>query len=269
MNKKKLGLVGAGNMAQAIASAAIEHGTLQADQIIAYDPQPQRVKVFAGMGVTMAASVPELVAVSEQVMLAVKPQVVPQVAADMASALTSEHVVLSIMAGVTTDRLAKALGQPTRVVRIMPNTPMMVGMGMAGISCGANAQPGDDALAMRLFTAGGSEAISVDEAQLDAITAVSGSGPAYLFYLAQAMEQAAVDMGLSASQSALLVSQTLRGASQMLVESPNTPQQLRQKVTSPGGTTQAAIEHLQSHDVLQTVVDALRAAETRSQTLGQ
>src|SRR5690606_36198081 len=142
---------------------------------------------------------------SAQVLLAVKPQVMAQAAAELAAHGRADQVVISIMAGIGSGKLAAAVGRPTRVVRVMPNTPMMVGLGMAGIALGGDAKPGDDALAMDLFSAGRSRAIRVAEKDLDAITAVSGSGPAYLCYLAEAMEKAARELGL-AQHARLLIS---------------------------------------------------------------
>jgi pyrroline-5-carboxylate reductase len=262
-----LGFIGAGNMAEAIARAAIDHGVLRPGDMIACDPTEARRAVFTSMGIATTADNAAVVAGSAQVLLAVKPQVMAQAATDVSRHGTAEQVVISIMAGVTTAKLADAIGHPTRIVRVMPNTPMMVGLGMAGVSLGPGAQPGDDDLAMRLFSAGGSRAIRVDEAHLDAITAVSGSGPAYLFYLAEAMERAAGEMGLG-EHARELVAQTLLGAATLLSRSGESPTELRRKVTSPGGTTEAAIRTLDGSDARDLVVRALHAAEHRSRELG-
>ncbi len=261
-----LGFIGAGHMAEAVARAAIEHGVLPADQLMAYDPSEERREVFAAMGVVAAGSAAELVGACGQVMLAVKPQVMADAVGGVAHAFNDQHVAISIMAGVSTARLTGVLGRPTRLVRVMPNTPMMVGRGMAGVALGDHARPGDDDLTMRLFSAGQSVAIRVDEAHLDAITAVSGSGPAYLFYLAEAMQRAADELGLG-DHARLLVSQTLLGAADLLTRSDHLAAELRRRVTSPGGTTEAAINHMESEHVLDTVVDAIRAAEARSKEL--
>jgi pyrroline-5-carboxylate reductase len=143
----------------------------------------------------------------------------------------------------------------------------MVGHGMAGISLGKDARPGDEALTLKLFLAGG-EAIMVDESQLDAITAVSGSGPAYVFYLAEAMERAARELGLTDNAS-LLVRQTIFGAAHLLATSGEPPAELRRKVTSPGGTTEAATKHMDGNKTIDVIVNAMKAAEKRSKELGQ
>lgn len=263
----KLGFIGAGNMAEAIARAAIDHGVLKAGEIIASDPTPARRELFASLGIAVGSN-EEVIRQSGQVLLAVKPQVMADAAADLGRFGTAEQVVISIMAGVTTAKLAAAIGRATRIVRVMPNTPMMVGLGMAGVCTGPDAQPGDDDLAMRLFSAGGSKAIRVKESDLDAITAVSGSGPAYVFYLAEAMEKAAAELGLK-DDARLLVSQTILGAAQLLATSADTPAELRRKVTSPGGTTEAAIRHLEGNKSIDVVVNAIKAAQKRSVELGK
>lgn len=261
-----LGFIGAGNMAEAIAAAAIRADVLRADQMIAADPNPDRRAVFEKRGIATTDDNVQVMAAGEQLLLAVKPQMMGAVAAELGSHLRDEQIVISIMAGITTEKLAKAVGKAARVVRVMPNTPVMVGWGMAGIALGREAKRGDDDLAFRLFSAAG-KAIRVDEAKLDAVTAVSGSGPAYLFYLAEAMEQAAMEMGLE-EHGPTLVAQTLVGASHLLDQSDDTASELRRKVTSPGGTTEAAINRLDHAKVHDAIVQALRAAQARSYELG-
>ena len=264
--KYKLGFLGAGNMAEAIAAAAESKSVLTPQDMIASDPSDARRDVFAAMGIAVTTDNAEVVSLSEQIMLAVKPQVMPEAAADLASGINDEQVVISIMAGIGTAKLASAVGKAIRVVRVMPNTPMMVGSGMAGIALGDDAQEGDDELAMQVFQAGG-EAVRVDEALIDAITAVSGSGPAYLFYLAEAMTEAAAKLGL-AEHASLLVQQTIIGAAKLLCQSTDTPAELRRKVTSKGGTTEAAIKHMETNGARQAIVEAIEAAQKRAVELG-
>ncbi len=274
----KLGFVGAGNMAEAIARGAIEKGVLGADQMIASDTSEARRELFAELGIKVAESNGEVISSSQQVMLAVKPQVLPDVAADLAAHAREDHIYISIMAGIGTAKLAQVMADggcgmadgsslKPRVIRVMPNTPMMVGLGMAGLCVGADAKAGDEVLAMRLFGAAG-EVVRVEEELMDAITAVSGSGPAYVYYLAEAMEKAASEMGL-AEHSRLLVSQTILGAARMLLDSPDTAAELRRKVTSPGGTTAAALGHMDKHDLVNVIADAVKAAEARGRELGK
>ena len=271
MLQYELGFLGAGNMAEAIAKAAIDKGVLAPSQMIAADPSPARKDVFAKLGVAFTDSNAELISQSKQVMLAVKPQMFPKVVAELANHGTADHVLLSIMAGLRVEKInaliAEAGGKAMRIVRVMPNTPVMVAQGMAGVAVGSTCKAGDEELAMKLFSAGG-KAVRVEEPLIDSITAVSGSGPGYIFYIAEAMEKAAAELGLG-EHARLLVAQTLAGAAAMLQQSPDTAAELRRKVTSPKGTTEAAIAHMDSKDMMQTIVEAMKAAHRRSIELGQ
>jgi pyrroline-5-carboxylate reductase len=261
-----LGFIGAGNMAEAIARAAIGSGVVEASRVIAADPSAQRRRVFEGLGATVFEDNEPVVERADQVLLAIKPQALGKVAGDLAGIDRGRQVVISIMAGLSTGRIEQALGGPARVVRVMPNTPLMAGAGMAAIALGEHAEAGDEALAEKLLGAAG-ERIVVDESLMDAVTAVSGSGPAYVFYLAEAMERAADELGLG-GHGRLLVAQTLVGAAKLLAESDVDPAELRRRVTSPGGTTEAAINHLDANKTAEVFVNAIRAAESRSRELG-
>lgn len=267
----QLGILGAGNMAEAIVRAAIDKKILRPDQIIAADPSDQRRAVFAKLGVTTLADNQQVITGAGQILLAVKPQTTSQVAADIGKHLADSQIIVSIMAGVTTQKLGQAIAEQGRVsrpriIRVMPNTPLQIGLGMAGVALGPHAKPGDDDLTMKLFAAGG-RVVRVAESDLDAVTAISGSGPAYVFYLAEAMIQAAGELGL-AQHADVLVKQTILGAAQLMIDAADPPQQLRRRVTSPGGTTEAAINHLDANKTAQTLVDAIKAAAQRSQQLG-
>ncbi len=261
-----LGFVGAGNMAEAIARGAIAKGVLSAEAMIASDPSDARKQVFESLGIKVVDTNAEVIANSGQVLLAIKPQVLPALAGELAEHGRDDQVLISIMAGIGSKKLCDAVGKPVRVVRVMPNTPMMVGLGMSGLAVGEHAKPGDEALAMKLFGAAG-EVVRVEEQLMNAVTAVSGSGPAYVYYLAEAMQQAAEDMGLG-EHARLFVSQTLVGAARMLMDSPDSAAELRRKVTSPGGTTAAAIGHMESNQIKKIVSDAVKAAEARGKELG-
>ncbi len=265
-----LGFLGAGNMAEAIARAAVREGVLSPDQLIVSDPSPPRQQVFNEIGVTACDDNRRVIRDCDQVMLAVKPQVVQQLAGDLAEA-RPDQVIISIMAGVTTASLEATIGRAARVIRVMPNTPVLVGCGMAGVAMGAHAEHGDEGLTMRLFGATG-RVILVDEADLDAVTAVSGSGPAYVFYLAEAMQAAVKELGLG-DHAPLLVGQTILGAAKLLAESDgmtagHAAADLRRRVTSPGGTTEAAIETLEQGKFMTLMADAMKAACQRSRELG-
>jgi pyrroline-5-carboxylate reductase len=198
-------------------------------------------------------------------MLAVKPQVFDVVAPAL-HARVDHRVVMSIMAGVGTERIGRALGD-VRVIRLMPNTPARVGKGITAICLGAGARPGDDALARSIFEAVG-VVEPIDESLMNAFTAIAGSGPAYVFYLAEAMTRAGVAIGFDESTAARIVRATIAGAGALLDASDEDPGALRAAVTSKGGTTAAAIGMLDERDVMDAVVEAGRAARDRGRELG-
>ena len=261
----KLGFIGCGNMAQAIAGGAIGKAVLAPSDIIASDPSEANRAVFAGWGCETTPDNVAVVTQAEQVLLAVKPQVFPVVAEQFADGPEGQ-VLISIMAGIPSKKIADAVGRACRVVRVMPNTPALVGAGMAGIALGQGAAAGDDALAKALFAAVG-EVVELDEPMIDAINAISGSGPAYLFYLAEAMERAAAELGLG-DRARQIVAQTLMGSGKLLAESGEDPAELRRKVTSPGGTTLAASRHMDEKQVQPVIVEAIRKAFERAKELG-
>lgn len=263
----ELGFLGAGNMAEAIARAAIDSGTVKADKIIASDKAQSRLMLFAEMGVTATEVNYEVLEHARQVLIAVKPQTFGEIAGDMAQHAGDEQVYISIMAGLTTAKICEQVGKPLRVVRVMPNTPLMAGAGMAGVALGEHTRPGDDELALKLLRSAG-EAVRVDEKLIDAVTAISGSGPAYVFYLAEAMEQAARELGL-ADHAPLLVRQTILGAAKLMGQAGDPPAELRRKVTSPGGTTEAAVKQMETNQMRDMIVSAIKAAHARSVELGK
>lgn len=264
----ELGFIGAGNMAEAIARAALDSALLEPGQMIAADPDPGRREVFKRLGVAVADANDPVITGSRHILLAIKPQTLGQVAADVGRQIDVDaQIVISIMAGVTIQRMCDVMGKPVRIVRVMPNMPLMIGCGMAAVAVGPNARPGDDALALRLFGAAG-EAVSLPESQLDAVTAVSGSGPAYIFYLAEAMTEAAHALGLDAHAD-LFVRQTILGSARLLSDSDRSAADLRRQVTSPGGTTAAAVNHLEGNAMTQVFVNAIKAAADRSRELNQ
>ena len=265
----ELGIIGAGNMAEAITRGVIGAGLFQPAQIIAADVSPARRELFANdIHVHTVDSNEEAARDARVLLLSVKPQQMGQALAGIGAVLDPGALVISIAAGITTAFIEKHLGagRKWRVVRAMPNTPMLVGEGMTAIARGASATADDLAAARRIFESAGA-VVEVDEGKLDAVTALSGSGPAYVFYLAEYMIAAGVEMGFSPEEARLLATKTVLGAAKMLSTSYDTPRELRGKVTSPGGTTQAAVTHLDAARVGPAVVQAIRAAEFRSREL--
>jgi pyrroline-5-carboxylate reductase len=260
----RLGIVGGGTMGRAIVAGCLEGGVLGPGEVVVAEIEPAPRQEIAALGCRVSADAAATLEAA-QIMLAVKPQSF----AGLASALgpiRGPRIVISIMAGLGSARIRAALGPGARVVRVMPNTPCRIRAGMSAIALGDGARPGDESLAVEIFGALG-RTVMVNESDLHAVTAVSGSGPAYLFLLAEAMELGAMECGLSAAQAAVLVRQTLLGAGRLLAESDEAPASLRAAVTSKGGTTEAAISLMQQRGLPEIVVEAISAAAQRAQQL--
>jgi pyrroline-5-carboxylate reductase len=266
-----LGIIGAGNMAEAIVRGLLRSKVLRPDQIIAADVSPDRRRLFANdLGVNAVETNAQVAAAAPKcLLLSIKPQQMADVLTKLAVNLPPDTLLISIAAGISSAFIERHLGPAGRwrVIRVMPNTPMLVGQGMAALCRGKNATPDDLAEARRIFECA-AKVIDVPESLMDAVTAVSGSGPAYVFYLVEQMIRAGTDLGLSEPDARLLAAQTIAGSAAMLLASNDTPAELRRKVTSPGGTTQAAITYLDSQKVGDSIVEAVKAAARRSKELG-
>ncbi|MBN1490128.1 MAG: pyrroline-5-carboxylate reductase [Phycisphaerae bacterium] len=267
----ELGFIGAGNMAEGIAAGILQQRVLTPAQLIASDPVEVRRTLFAEQfSVATTDDNRRVVAESRCLMLAIKPQSFDEVMAPLANAITADHLLISIMAGMSTERIAAIAPQAAaRVVRVMPNLPIRLGAGMAGMVGGRHARPEDIAFAKQLFDAGGQSVVVADESLLDAVTAVSGSGPAYFYYVVEAMIAGGVAAGLTSDDAQKLAEHTCLGAARMMIETGEPPAELRRKVTSKGGTTQAAIEHMENSGVSQNIREAVLAAARRSKELGK
>jgi len=269
-----IAFVGAGNMAEAIVRGLLTSQVVSAERLLAADPVAVRRQFFREqLGILTAATAGEAVKGADVVFLAVKPQSMAQALAEISPNLQEDVLVISIAAGVSIRTIEAGLGGPhrqssVRVVRSMPNTPMLVGKGCVAIAPGSHATADDLARARRLFEPG-AVVIEVMEEQLDAVTALSGSGPAYVFWLVEQMTAAGVAMGLSEEQATLLARKTASGSGVMLDQSTDPASLLRQKVTSPGGTTQAAIESLQANKADEMVRNAIFAARDRGVELSK
>ncbi len=269
--QNRLGFIGAGNMAEAIARGVISSGLYRAQEMIAADISPQRRGLFADqLKIRAIEEAPAVVTQAETILLCVKPQHMAEMLASVRDVITERHLIISIAAGISTTYIQEALNPSLklRVVRAMPNTPMLVNKGMVAICPGTCATPADLAATTKIFKAAAS-VIEVREGLMNAVTALSGSGPAYFFFLVEHMVQAGIEMGLSPEAAHQLATQTARGAAEMLCTSTDSPAELRRKVTSPGGTTQAAISTMQDRELPAIVVDALKAACRRGAELGK
>ena len=264
----KLFFLGAGKMATAIAGGLVKAGTFQADELLAFDVNPKAAEAFQNApGIrSVTADCKAAAAGAETVLLAVKPQML----ADAAAPLRSEagnRLFLSIVAGVSIDRLTELTGSE-RIVRIMPNTPMLVGRGAAGFSAGPKANEEDIALTERILASVGI-AFRVDEKYMDAVTALSGSGPAYVFEFIQALADGGVSEGLPRDMATQLAAQTVLGAAEMVLKTGTHPTVLKDQVTSPAGTTARALEVMYRNGFAATVIDAMHACARRSEELGK
>jgi pyrroline-5-carboxylate reductase len=269
----QLGIIGAGNMAEAIVRGVLGAKLLAPGQMIAADPSAARRQLFAdALKVSAQEDALEFAGDCQAVLLSVKPQQMAEVLGALGIRLRPTTLIISIAAGISTGYIAEQLGNRAqggwRIIRAMPNTPMLVGQGMVALARGQHATS-DDLDRARQFFAAAATVIEVDESLMNAVTAVSGSGPAYVFFLAEQMIRAGEELGLTPEQSRILSEQTILGAARMLSGSADSPQTLRQKVTSPGGTTAAAISLMQSRQWDQTTVSAIQAAAHRAGELGK
>jgi pyrroline-5-carboxylate reductase len=261
----KLQVIGGGKMGEALLAGLIGRGELVADDVRVVEKLADRADALRGLFPRVAVA--DEPSVAHAHVLAVKPHDV-ETACRALAATGSRAPVLSIAAGVTIDRLEQALAPDTPVVRAMPNTPALVGAGAAAVAGGSAADDGDLAWAEQILGAVGT-VVRVDEGLLDAVTGLSGSGPAYVFLVVEALVEGGVLAGLPRPVASALVTQTLVGSARLLDESPDGPEVLRAAVTSPGGTTAAGLRELEAHGVRAAFLDAVVAATERSRALGR
>ena len=266
LTRADIAFIGGGNMATAIIGGLLRQGRAPSSILVIDPSDEQRQRLSSTLGVRTAAAPDASLQAAHTVVWAVKPQQFKEAAVASAD-LTRGALHFSVMAGLRTDDIARWLGTP-RVVRSMPNTPALVGQGMTGLFARPEVSA-DERQAVADMVAPTGQSLWVDrEADLDAVTALSGSGPAYVFYFIESMVQAAQDMGLSAEQGRQLALATFGGATALAAQSSDSPAVLRERVTSKGGTTHAALTHLESAGVKAAFVAAMRAAEKRAGELG-
>jgi pyrroline-5-carboxylate reductase len=264
-----IAFIGAGNMAGALIRGLISTGTVSSDRIIAADPDEARLRLLeAELGIGVTGDNAEAVKKATVVVLATKPQVLPQVLCGLATAMGPDTLVISIAAGISTGMIERAFPDGSRVVRTMPNTPALVGAGATAIAAGSHATDDDLGLAETLFRSVGIS-VRVPEDQIDAVTGLSGSGPAYVFAMIEALRDAGAREGLPEETALRLASQTVFGAARLLLDEDEAPEVLRERVTSPGGTTRAGLDALAAAGFSDAIVGAVRAATRRSVELGK
>ncbi len=269
LTQPRIGFVGAGRMATALAKGIVSSGFAGASQIAACDVVPPALDAFVNeSGGGRADSNASLAKQSQVLILAVKPQQADAVAGELRDAVGAEQLVISIMAGVTLARLSSLLPKATRIVRVMPNTPALVGCGASGYAMGDGTSQADAEFVEGLLSTVGL-AIRLPEHLLDAVTGLSGSGPAYVFQMIEALSDGGVQAGLPRDVATRLAAQTMLGAAKMVLETGEHPAALKDAVTSPGGTTIAGLAAMESGGVRAALIDAVRSATARSKELGK
>ena len=257
------GFLGAGKMATALIRGMIRDGT-PPESIRASDPDPRaRASLLGETGVETFDSNAEVIQASNVVVLAVKPQMMASVLAEVRPIVTVDHLVVSVAAGVTLATLADGLGADRRIARVMPNTPSLVGEGAAGYCLGPGAREGDDAVVAGCCEAVG-RAFRVPENLLDAVTGLSGSGPAYVYVIIEALADGGVRAGLPRETALTLAAQTVLGAAKMVLETGEHPGVLKDQVASPAGTTIAGLHAMERAGVRAAMMDAVMASHARS-----
>lgn len=266
--ESKVVFIGAGNMAEAIVSGMVAGNFCAPEKIIMTDVRPERLADLENEYGVSTSTDNRVVKNAEIVVLAVKPQMMIDVLKGIAPVLRRETLVISIAAGITAVKIEASLGGKHRVIRVMPNTPALVGQGASAIAAGTNADEADLEVAEAILGCVGLT-VRVKESDLDAVTALSGSGPAYVFYLIEGMLAAAEKMGLDKETARKLALKTVAGAARLMEDSGEDAAALRAKVTSKGGTTEAAVRSLDEAGVKDAIVQALLAAQTRSVELSK
>src|SRR5690242_18248991 len=265
----RIGFLGAGRMATALARGWLAAGLTTPERVLASDPLPQAREAFAGgHGLRTTADNREVVTASDVLILAVKPQSMKGLLAEVRPLVGPRHLAVSIAAGITLRQLADGLGPDRRLIRVMPNTPCLLGASASGYAAGEAATAEDLALVDRLLNAVG-RAYRLPEAQLDAVTGLSGSGPAFVYVIIEALSDGGVRVGLPREVATALAAQTVLGAAKMVLETGLHPGVVKDQVTSPGGTTIAGIHALERGGLRAALMDAVEAATRRSQELGK
>ena len=265
MDEQTIAFIGGGNMAGSLVAGLVASG-YPPDRLVVADPSPdQRHTIADRSGVATVADNLEAIAGASVVVLAVKPQILRAVVAETADALrAADALVVSIAAGIRERDIRRWLGGDPAIVRAMPNTPALLGCGATGLYANDAVSSDQRGAAESLLRSVGTVVWVNDESLMDAVTAVSGSGPAYFFLMMEAMERAAADIGLPADDARLLIQETALGAARMALESPDDVATLGRRVTSPGGTTEAAIGLMRERRLPEAVIDGIRRAHDRS-----
>ncbi|MGH7376502.1 MAG: pyrroline-5-carboxylate reductase [Candidatus Methylomirabilales bacterium] len=269
LNGKCLGFIGGGNMAEAMIRGLLKAQLLGPQEMLVSDVTVERLTYLQQtFGVRTSRDNAEVAGKADIVLFAVKPQIMSPVLDGLLDVITEQKVLISIAAGISTRLIAEKFPGKVRVIRVMPNTPALVLEAASALAPGAAATPEDLELAKRIFAAVG-KVVVVEETLLDAVTGLSGSGPAYIFMIIDALSDAGVKVGLSRKVAQLLAAQTVLGAARMVLETHKHPGELKDMVTSPGGTAIAGLHTLEAGGLRTTLINAVEAATRRSMELGR
>lgn len=264
-----IGFIGAGNMAEALIRGLVRGGHVPAARIAASAPRRERLdELKAAYGIDVTSDNREIAKRSGLIVLSIKPQIMDKVLREIGDQVAPGTLVVSIAAGVDTETIEEALAEGVRVIRAMPNTPALVGAGATAISPGKHAGEADLAAAKALFDAVGIT-VQLEETHLDAVTGLSGSGPAYIFLILEALADAGVKVGLSRRNAQRLAAQTVMGSAKLLLDTDEHPGKLKDMVTSPGGTAIAGLHTLEAGGLRTTLINAVETATKRSRELGR
>lgn len=266
---RTIGFIGGGNMGEALVRGLISASLFQAERIFVHDVSAPRVEYLAKeYGIKPCRSIPELAGACRVIVIAVKPQVIASVLGELNGALSENRLVISIAAGIPLSMLERGLPEATPIVRVMPNTPALVLKGASALSRGKSVAPEQMETALEIFRAVG-KAVEVEEKWMDTVTGLSGSGPAYVLLMIEAMIDAGVLMGLPRHLSRELAVQTFIGTSIMLDQSGKHPAEMKDMITSPGGTTIRGLKVMEEKGVRGAIFEAVEAATRRSEELGK
>lgn len=269
MLKERIGFIGGGKMGEALINGILRAGLSSSDKIMVSDVDKKRLQILEKEArIKTTQDNKKITSDSDIIILAVKPNMMGTILEELNSEITSKHLIISIAAGIPLNFMESSLNEGCRVVRVMPNTPCLVGETAAGYALGKNATPADGKLVGQLLDAVG-KSFLLDEKHLDAVTGLSGSGPAFIYVVIEALADGGVKMGLPRDVATTLAAQTAFGAAKMVLESDTHIGQLRDSVTSPGGTTIEGLHALEKGGLTNVLIDAVEAATKKSKSLGE
>lgn len=268
MSGKKIGFIGAGNMATAMINGILKNKAKSAEELLVFDPDTEKVKLMEEKGIKGAKSGAELTAEADIIVLAVKPQNYDEVLSEIKTAVSEEKVFVTIAAGISIEYVQKGLEKACPMVRVMPNTPLLLGKGATAVCRSENISDEDFEEVYKIFSLSGDVEL-LPESQMNTIIAVNGSSPAYIYLFAKSMVDYAVSVGIDAGTALKLVCKTFEGSAEMLRSSGDTPEKLIEKVSSKGGTTIEAMKVLNDREVPKAIFDAMAACTKRAEELGR